>query len=489
MDVEIQEGPPAAEGPSTGAVLDVVRTDGPSEQPPGAPRRARRLRALTVVLVVALVGVAVVANVAEARRDGARRAALAGMPAVVAEPLTDPLRETWRLPGYLTGVTVGGLGLVTWGGDTRAIDLATGAVAWTRDAPSEESCSEVGPVAAALSAGSLTEPLDAAELPAPELLACTPIGGPSATDAGTVAVDVLDAATGAVRHTLVAHGAWVFAYPVESDVLFVLATPEGHARASRWDPLTGELLWETTTMDPVFVPETSASFQEWSTADGLLVVHAQGSAAISLEDGVELAAADVPAPSTSPMEMEQTYELPDGFTATWSYPPSGLGHGQVTGADGALRYVLPAEPWMSPVTDGSAPGVLVVTDDLGTNARGLELATGDEIWRAHVVGRSSVAQVDGLRVVVSAGMAMALDVRDGRTVWTAPTDGSFSSGVTDGELVLLSEPGDAGPDLVARGWADGEERWRTPLPVGTTGLHVVDDHLLGYGLDVVFGLG
>ena len=401
--------------PVDGQVVDAVPDAGAA--PPPAPRHRPGRRPVRwwagLVVVVVLAVVVVGANVAEARRTDARRAALATTPGFVPS-LAEPLRETWRVAGSVRGQSRDTLLFATADG-VQAIDAATGDVRWTRPGDGLDYCPTVGVPLDLLTGMPLDEPDETGVLP-PQLFACPAAGtATGGSDFGTVAVEVIDALTGQVRTTLTASGALFGTIPFDSDVVMVLTTAEGRLRLVRWDPATGDTLFDETTAEAI-VPAGTAPDGGYQYDQDTLTILAGRPVAFSLATGLEL-------PDTAASADGWTARIPmaDGAEVTWTYSQSGSGHGQVVDADGTVRFDLDKRPWWNPTTDGSVPEVMVVVDE--TNARtamGLDARTGTELWTAGTPDGQPLVQVDGVLVVLAPTVSFAVDVRDGSTLWSVP---------------------------------------------------------------------
>ena len=447
-------------------------------------------RPAVVIAAVFLLG-AVGANLAEAARDAARRAAVAEIPKIL-EPLTEPPVEQWRLPGFLIGGTAEVL-LVGDGEATLAVDPATGDVLWSRVAPEPgsgpEYCSAVGPAALVLEAIYTDEVVDPGLRDAPALLACSPsmsfMAGEDQVEFGPVVTDVVDVRTGDVRHALTTTGALLFTQPHQDELLVLVATPEGHVRLVRWDPVSGELLSEATSEHPVVPPGTAALFNFWQRS-GVLVTTGENQAAFSLETGLEVPLEDAP----EDVGWDVATHLPDGAEVRWTFSGTGPGRGEVVDADGTVRFEVEGQPWWTATSDGSAPDLLLIVDDHGSDAVALDVRTGEELWRTPAAGGQVLLRMDDVLVIDVGPLVKAVDMRDGTELWEADSDDRYIDGLTDGEVVLLTEPADGATELVARGLRDGAERWRGPAPEGLESLQAwPGGHLVGSTTQGVIGLG
>ncbi|WNB86099.1 hypothetical protein [Cellulomonas sp. ATA003] len=231
---------------------DRVTVAGPPD--PGPVRRIAlryRRRAVTAaVLVVAALGTTAVV---EARQVAARAAALAAMPAVLADAAHAPV-ERWRVPGRVVGDGHDTL-LVVDGASLRSVDPGTGRVVWTASAAAGRAAAGGGCFGVDEGLRPDRAPVDDGAGPR-GLVACAvggpqgaPVAGAPAREAASEApgtsaaskspVVVVDSATGRTRHTVTVDGELLRAEPVARDLLVTAARADGRVRVTRWDLATG----------------------------------------------------------------------------------------------------------------------------------------------------------------------------------------------------------------------------------------------------------
>lgn len=468
---------PQGEPPTDGPAVD-VGTAGAAPSRPGG-RRTRRLRALGGLAVAAALVLVVGANVAEVRADRVRDARLAGQPGVVAS-LDEPVRELWRVRGWLAA-DLGHHVLLETPQGLRAVDPATGEVAWGLDDDLRTGSSYCRP---STDAAGWTDGVGGHA----DLLVCVPYPETTSALDGSHELLVLDARTGEQRHTFTASGGLLGVEWTDTSVAVLLRTPEGALHVAAWDPATGEQRVDTTTQALAFSRTTPGEGAlGWERrGDVVLVTGDVGEAAVDLTSGDEVDPRDVDALADAGWELE----LADGSTAEWSWEPAG-GHGRVVDADGSTRFELPDPPLQTWADDGSVEDVLVVAGDGGLTA--MDLASGDPLWTADLVYASALVAVDGVLVVAHGTRTVGLDLRSGATLWEVDSLGpGYPAAVTDGERVLLPERAEdgGGTVLVARTVTHGEEVWRVPADGTAWGLTTVGDGRLLLATDgEVVGLG
>src|SRR5665811_484888 len=236
VEVEIVESDDDGDGDG-----DDGRASGghPHQRPAWEGDLARRqmLRRVGVGSVVALTVVIGVAHVVETRRDADRRGLLGDVPGLVGS-LEDPLREVWRVPA--TSVVAWNDTVVAVADPNRpnvqlGIALSSGEIVWTWLGPDGHYCIPV---------------LDG-EWPAvepTELIACAVAPGAAATpEASGSGVVVLDVGTGAEVGSLAVPSGLAFVDSADGDLILMSVGPGSTVQVSRWDPRTGEQVWQFTS--------------------------------------------------------------------------------------------------------------------------------------------------------------------------------------------------------------------------------------------------
>lgn len=467
---------PGGEDGNVEVVLEEVPGQGPAGGD-GDPRRARRRRRRRVavgLVAVAAVGVtSVVMTAQDDRRERDRREALADVPGILPR-LDGPPEAAWSVDDVWLAAL--GRDVVVLSrfrdGNLTGVGLRTGEERWTRPVTDGETCTTLS--ADSAPAG------PALDLAPVELFACYPffatVEGNRVVVGDPASVAVLDVATGTE----------VASVPTPADVLGVeLAGPDvvvasldqdGAVVVSRWalpespdDP--ARQVWARRLPEPLErIDRTGWVFHV--EADGVRV-GTVGSVPLDVATGE-------PRPEAAGNGVLYTMDapLPGGGRVEWDFDGAAMGTGasRVVPAGGGDVVELDGVPWLPDVTDGSAPGVLLLRRGTSVydaaSGRGdvvaVDPASGADLWAGgRMAGMTALVQLDGILVTAGAGTVVALDVEDGDVVWQDRVDGvgTRPSALTDGDVVVL--PQGAGSDrvLVARDLRTGVERWRAPLDV------------------------
>lgn len=236
---------------------------------------------------------------------------------------------------------------------------------------------------------------------------------------------------------------------------------------AREDAATGELRWERT-----FAHSGLGRGGEVTLAvrPGVVDVLAAGVAATLTEDGHRLVEDDV----------WTIVRLHDGRYVGNEY---GRGTATVFTAGGEPAFRVKGRVLETPLSDGSAPGV-IVTNTFGSIV-GVDGATGSRLWEAPGAGIRAVARVDGRIVVQADASYRSLDVRTGVEAWSVHLDETGPWPVlTDGESLLVPEGGRGHhPGLVSIALDDGALEWRWSLPPDTYHVVAVEGRLFLLGAD------
>nr|WP_297426966.1 PQQ-binding-like beta-propeller repeat protein [uncultured Actinotalea sp.] len=491
------------------------RPDGPP--PDGAPRdgrppggvapatgrarpRARRRRAVALVVLAVVVGGA---NAAQAWRDRAATAALAGMPGLVPR-FADAPETLWSLDvptGHPVGTGADVLLLQDELGGAFAVDAASGATLWR---PGTERGAD------------WTDCLFVRE--APEVVVtfgpwAPPGSGSDAVvcahrrtrgAASTSTLQVLDARTGAVRAEREAPGEPVLLDSVAGDVVHAERDAAGRVVVRRWDPGSDADLWEHRLGDGQDDGQDGDWLGLWLAGERLYLQSGGGAQVRSLADGEVVRAETQPSVPVA--------ALADGAALSLSLGPEGSFDFLVTEADGSTRARV--EGWFAGprALDPRTP-VLLLRDETG-GLRAVDVADGTQRWSRRPPPDRDVTsswwgpqelplvQVGHRLVLAAAGGTLeAVDARDGSTLWRVEdVDAATPEALTDGRVVILparvreggeatagatdaAGPTDPGGEfvLLALDLRDGAEAWRVPLAGPALTVRALGDLLLVQG--------
>lgn len=234
----------------------------------------------------------------------------------------------------------------------------------------------------------------------------------------------------------------------------------------REDAATGEVRWERT-----FVHDGLGRGADvvLDVRRGVVDLIAPGLAAALTEDGLSLVEDDV----------WTIVRLHDGRYVGNEY---GRGTATVFTAAGEPAFRIKGRVLEAPLSDGSAPGV-IVTNTFGSVV-GVDGATGSELWALPGAGLRAVARVDGRVVVQTDSSFRSVDTRTGEEVWDVEiADTGPWPVLTDGESLFVTEQGLAGPGLVSVALDDGAVEWRWTLPEDTYDVVAVEGRLFLLGSD------
>ena len=485
-------------------VDDLTGVDGAgSPLVPDRPGRRRDLWWVGVGVLTALVLAGAAANVAEARQEAARRSALAQIPWLMPR-IDGPLQEAWRAPGKALVAETSDL-IITQasdsGGALVAVDESSGEGAWEYPAQGDESCSVVGEDGAGADVS--VDGLTAADA---QVILCATwdwFAEPELPDAGLAwTVRGLDVQTGEVLSDVQGEGRLRTAETIDRDVVVAAVQPDGSVFASRTVLRGGASVW-TYQGAPGQVDDTS-SVAAWLAAGGTLRVEGLvNGASIVLSSGT---GEEVPDASA---EVQETYftvapsaELPDGGRVETTLGDGGgsVAGGRVVDMDGTTRFEFDGAPWLDAQlsyfgvadvpTDGSAPDVLVVQEDIGSlggpvRLVGLDVATGEELWALDFEHDSYLSsqvlfQIDGHVLAKDSTTAWMIDVRTGQKLWELDADqhAKLGWGLTDGYVVLVLMRRDGEEWLAGLDLRTGREKWSVLAPEGAQYLVTADSGLI-----------
>ncbi|MGM7420988.1 outer membrane protein assembly factor BamB family protein [Cellulosimicrobium sp. CpK407] len=240
----------------------------------------------------------------------------------------------------------------------------------------------------------------------------------------------------------------------------------GEVALVREDAATGEVRWDRS------LPHDGLGRGGDVVLDvrrGVVDVLAPGVAAALTEDGRSLVEDDV----------WTIVRLQDGRYVGNEY---GRGTATVFTAAGEPDFRIKGRVLEAPLSDGSAPGV-IVTNTFGSIV-GVDAATGSELWSLPGTGLRAVARVDGRVVVQTDSAYRSVDARTGEEAWAVTVDDSGPWPVlTDGRSLFVTERGREGQGLVSLALDDGAVEWRWALPENTYHVVAVEGRLFLLGAD------
>lgn len=476
-------------------VLVRAAAPGPDPAPPpppgsraAAPPRLRRW--WWAVAAGAVAAAAVGAQTVVDARERAEVARLATVPGVVAPLDTDvealwsttgddlPYAVTWAWSDAIVGLRTS----AEQGREVVALDPATGDARWTVPliGPPDIDAPDVRAVGS-LCAAADDPPAPRHALPARVACLATDVwqvrrGDDWArTTPTTSRVVVLATADGAVLAdvpTDTVPGTFADAVGVLDGVAVVAGpAPEGGTEAWGLDLATGAELWRLAVS-----PGAGDPYPWWRTE----VVVMDGVAAVVGQRDVVLVEADGTVRRTVPRGTAE--------------PETGSGYDVQAGVlrltdRASTTFVRPAGDleldgtavWTT-VDDGSAPGLLLMTDG---DLRAHDAATGDRRWDAADLQTSTALVLRG-RVHADAEEGLVtLDAATGAVLWRrdrAAGDPVGGAPLTDGRLLYVTRDAeDAGDgELVALDPADGHEVWTAPLPEGVVAVQSVGGVVVGW---------
>lgn len=468
VDVELLDG-------GSGTDVPRARAEGTGEQPPADRAARRRLwRRAAAVLAVVVAGLAVTTQWGslQVSRDDARVAAFADVPGF-SSSLREPLTEVWSTTGFFSAA--GDLVLSHQESDgtrrTEARDIRTGELRWTVPAPATRDgwpmCS------ASTSDGSLL------------LCDIQGVDGQSAPNTDAVLggepdrLVVLDATDGSRRAERVLDSRTVGWALLDDDV--VVARREGGVvRLERSTVLDGDEVWSAEV--PLPDGGSTADSYVLAATDGLVVLTGPVAAVLDGDGGAVLGSWTPTDGAPGPVQVQTSAE---GF-AVWRAPDEGTWFDR-RGAAGAR---LPGAPVRQPLSDGSAPHVVLVED--GEALRAVDVRAGEELWRSTPL-EQVLLRVRGLVVVQRVGSLQTVDVLTGDVRWSVGLDGGVPrtlTPVTDGVRLLvpsaLSESAGRAEQVTAYDVGSGERRWTLAVP-GPDGIVRVVGAGTGAGAVAVLG--
>ncbi|QUC00351.1 PQQ-binding-like beta-propeller repeat protein [Cellulosimicrobium cellulans] len=468
-----EDGPPAVRGGHHDrAARDVLPLSRPQDEPPstahdtpglarsGAPRPSRsagvgeaQVRAagrrwflhpvpwVALAVAVAFAGsVAFTASMEDARPVDVT--ALAGG----LRPLEDPPEPRWSVPVEPGTEVVPAVGaVVTVDGSLTAYSVADGSVLWR-----------------SARLGDRATCLPASGEPAREVVVCAV---PTGWREQAARLTTVRATTGeVVGERTAATAGRLSVVPVGATDVVRAWWRGDEVAVVREDAATGEVQWERTLAHDGL---GSGGDVVLDVRRGVVDVLAPGVAAALTEDGLSLVEDDV----------WTIVRLQDGRYVGNEY---GRGTATVFTAAGEPAFRISGRVLEAPLSDGSAPGV-IVTNTFGSIV-GVDAATGSELWSLPGTGMRAVARVDGRVVVQTDSAYRSVDARTGEEEWAVTLeDGGPGPVLTDGRSLFVTERQRRQPGLVSIALDDGAVEWRWTLPEGTYDVLAVEGRLFLLG--------
>lgn len=489
-------GVPSPPGPGTG------RTDGPgrarrrvregagapgtvvlsgSPTPGGEALSSRAHRVPVRALVVAAVAVAVAGTGASllvgGLSDRHQAVLVATQPGGLWSVPPDP-DVVWRAStGGGWPAAVEGQVVLEADGDLQGLDVATGEPLWSASLP--RGTSACGPDL--LDPGSVGSPLVCVTEvdPAPGGEPAGSVGGPAdpaepSTSRPAFVVTVLDPAGQVVGARELA-GTTAAAAPLAGG-LVATARRDGDRAVVSWEEALDGTLVRTRVLHAAGYPVDavgSTGQDDVGTIDlyglrGLL--HVRASDLRETFDASGEYATGYARPRSVPGGWAAGGRLPDDLRVRAAIDPrSGrVEEVHVLEADGGERYVLPGEPFVPAVTDGTVPHVLVVRSPGFT---GYDTLSGRRLWHREEWPEMIWLQTDDVLVVESGSRLIAIETRTGRDLWRRWLPSEVHRAFTDGDSLLLTstisgrsdDPDEGSSELVSLNLFDGGLEWRDVL--------------------------
>lgn len=361
-------------------------------------------------------------------------------------PLEDPPEPRWSVPVEPGTEVVPAVGaVVTVDGSLTAYSVADGSVLWRSER-----------------LGDRATCLPASGEPAREVVVCAV---PTGWREQAARLTTVRATTGeVVGERTAATAGRLSVVPVGATDVVRAWWRGDEVAVVREDAATGEVRWERTLAHDGL---GSGGDVVLDVRRGVVDVLAPGVAAALTEDGLSLVEDDV----------WTIVRLQDGRYVGNEY---GRGTATVFTAAGEPAFRISGRVLEAPLSDGSAPGV-IVTNTFGSIV-GVDAATGSELWSLPGTGMRAVARVDGRVVVQTDSAYRSVDARTGEEAWAVTLeDGGPGPVLTDGRSLFVTERQRRQPGLVSIALDDGAVEWRWTLPEGTYDVLAVEGRLFLLG--------
>jgi len=287
---------------------------------------------------------------------------------------------------------------------------------------------------------------------------------------------VLDAGTGAQLAERTTVGTGLMFAQLGTDLIVSEVMPDGHARVTRQDPVTGAVRW-TFRSEQALLTLGPSTWLRPSVQQGVVVVTGPVNWALSASGRLlgewHLRGGD--GAVRGGWGLDLTVLLGGRFAVGES---GGVGlsdaeYGTVSATDARDGFRIRG-PVLEPVADdGSAADLLLTTPrDIG-GIVAQDAATGTVLWSHGNMPWGGAVVLDGRLIVVVGRELKAFDAHSGAELWAVPIPrGNHAEQVfTDGRVVLVPRYDPTrGPFLAAFDPADGRALWAAPLARGVTQL-------------------
>ncbi|KRD36770.1 hypothetical protein ASE27_09920 [Oerskovia sp. Root918] len=472
-------------GVASGTLAQSAPTESSEPSAPDAsalPSRARRVPARALVVAAVAVAVAgtgasfVVGGLSDRHRAGLVATQPGGLWSVAPDP-----DVVWRAPtdgGWPAAVE--GQVVLEADGALQGLDVATGEPLWSASLP--EGTSVCGPDL--LDPGSVGSPLVCVTEVDPAPAGEAPGTGDGPVDASepstsrsTFVVTVLDPA-GQVVGTRALAGATDAATPL-ADGLVATARRDGDRAVVSWEEALDGTLVRTRVLHAAGYPVDAVGSTTREDDRDAGTIELRG-----LRGLLHVRAPDLRETFDASGEYATGYARPRSVPGGWAAggPLPGdlrvraaldartgqVEEVRVLDADGSERYVLPGEPFVPAVTDGTVPHVLVVRSPGFT---GYDALSGRRLWHREEWPEMIWLQTDDVLVVESGSRLIAIETRTGRDLWRRWLSSEVHRAFTDGDSLLLTstitgrrdDPDVGASELVSLNLFDGGLEWRDVL--------------------------
>lgn len=212
------------------------------------------------------------------------------------------------------------------------------------------------------------------------------------------------------------------------------------------------------------VPSTEQYEATIEVVEGAIVVHGPTVAVVDAADGRVLRTWDAPDDDTLTVGADgaQVEVTPFGFAASGA-PSDGVGAGQSAWYDTSGRRVVEYEGMLAEpaASDGSEPGIILVSRRGGTQVAGVDAATGTARWTLPTEDGVVLARHDGTVVIATGQSVTCLELLTGWERWSAEVAGlrTDAGAVSDGDVAVVMAVQGREWVFVAYDVASGDRAW------------------------------